>query len=330
VHATIYSYYWGQRQFVPACTLQFVNLVVVPSGVLLIPRLTVAECIGTIGLGWLLVDLAFAAALVRRCASVRPKLAQLRQATGLLLQYGAPRLPGELLLGILLALPPSLAAHYQGLDYSGFVGLGQSFLTLIGAPFALVGQLLLPTISSWDGTGQHERVARTIKQAALATMAGSIVIWALLAANASALIGGFFGHEYLEAANEVRIICFGAVGYCLYVVMRNVLDAIHIFPFNAKNLALATGVLLATSWLLPVSESFALSMWVLGLLSFIDVARLQRHQSAARKQTDVAAGSDTVCCGKGMHPPAGRVDGEERAVGEGTAAGSTGLASTSR
>jgi O-antigen/teichoic acid export membrane protein len=47
------------------------------------------------------------------------------------------------------------------------------------------------------------------------------------------------GADFTAAVPAVRIVLLAAPAYVVYIVLRNVLDALHIRPLNAKNLGLA-------------------------------------------------------------------------------------------
>jgi O-antigen/teichoic acid export membrane protein len=60
-----------------------------------------------------------------------------------------------------------------------------------------------------------------------------------LEALAPWIVPAVFGPAFKAAVAPVRIIMLGAVPQVLYVVLRNVLDAIHAAPLNAVNLFIA-------------------------------------------------------------------------------------------
>jgi O-antigen/teichoic acid export membrane protein len=241
LHGVAYGLLRGRQTMVPANLLQALNLGLIPLGVFLIPGLAIPQLVGIIGSCQLTLALVTLAGLRARGPRPAPLGVTMRREGTELLRYGAPRVPGEFVLGALSALPVTAAAHYGGAVEAGYVGLGLSLLTLVGSLFAPLGQVMLPAISAQVASGRTAGLARqtwllTVVCAGL-TALGVILIEVL----APWLLPAVFGPEFGAAVGPVRLIVLGAVPYVLYIVLRNVLDAIHAAPLNAVNLVVALG-----------------------------------------------------------------------------------------
>lgn len=239
LHGVAYGMLRGRQTMIPANILQGINLGVVPLAVFAVPGLSVADLLRWIGVTQIVVA-TIALILVR----VRgPRMAPLREiwsgAAVELLRYGTPRVPGEFILGALSALPVVAAAHYGGAVEAGRVGLGLSLLSLTTSLFAPLGQVMLPSISGRVAAGETKGLAHGIWMLSAACVALTTVGVVGLEALAPWLLPAVFGPAFAAAVTPVRIIILGAVPQVLYVVLRNVLDALHAAPLNAANLFVA-------------------------------------------------------------------------------------------
>lgn len=248
LHGVAYGMLRGRQTMVPANVLQGINLGLVPLVVFVFPGLSVPQILIRIGLAQLTI--ASIALVTIRVRGPRP--VSLRRtwtyAGPELLRYGAPRVPGEFALGAMNALPVMAAAHYSGPVVAGQIGLGLSLLSLLGSVFAPLGQVMLPSISGRIAAGEVDGLSRGIWL--LTAVCAGLTALGVLGVELLApwLLPAVFGPGFAAAVLPVRVIVIGAVPYVLYVVLRNVLDAIHVAPLNAANLFTALtvfGVLLA-------------------------------------------------------------------------------------
>jgi O-antigen/teichoic acid export membrane protein len=184
------------------------------------------------------------------------------------------------------------AAHLWGPIEAGRVGLGLSLLQMIGAIFAPLGQVLLPTISAELARGELATVRDTVRRSARRGILLAVAAVATLELSCAWLFRVFFGEAYLPAVPLVRIIVLAGIPYGAYVLLRSVLDALHCQPMNARNLVygilsfLLIAVLVNSSMAVPLAV--VTSMAVLGGRTVYDVyhSLFGRHERAAA----VAAG----------------------------------------
>jgi len=277
LHSVAYGMFRGQVAMGRANSLQAINMGLVPVAVLTPSGLTVVQVVTLTGVLWCLIAGLAIAAAVRGAPNDVWNKRLVRAAAGELLRYGGPRIPGEFALGALFALPVILAAHYDGVAAAGFVGLGVSVLTMIGSLFAPLGQIVLPAVSALSVGQRAPRLAKdTWRLTGLCVgIAGALALG--VEVGAPFFIPRLFGPEFVEALPIIRILSIAAVPFVAYIVLRNVLDALHESPLNAKNLMVALGVflLLALSidsgYRVPIALSAGLV--VLGALSVVQVRR---------------------------------------------------------
>lgn len=280
LHTLAYADLRGRVAMVPGNVLQALNRGLAPLVVFAIPGLMVGEAVTLTGVLWLGLSSVAVARSLSRYPPGDWKLCTLWAGARELTRYGAPRVPGEVALGALFALPAILAAHYGGVAPAGFVALGVSLVNAVGSLFDPVGQIVLPTAAVLFSSGAHDVLRRDVRRLCLIALAGSATILLGLEALAPAVVTWLLGGQFAPAVPVVRAVALGAIPYVMYVVLRNVLDAVHVRPLNAKNLLLGLGAFLAlagvTRSAAAVSVAFALGLSVLGVLTARDAARLLR------------------------------------------------------
>jgi O-antigen/teichoic acid export membrane protein len=281
LHGVAYGLLRGRQTMVPANLVQGINLGLIPLVVFAFRGLSISTLVLCIGLAQLCS--ASLVLLLLRLKGPPPATirATLQDAGAELFRYGAPRVPGEFVLGALSALPVTAAAHYAGPAEAGRVGLGLSLLSLVGSLFAPLGQVMLPAISARVAAGKTEGLSRAVWVLML-VCAGMTALGAVgLELLAPWLLPAVFGPAFAAAVTPVRIIVLGAVPYVVYIVLRNVLDAIHAAPLNAGNLTVALvvlgAVILAGPGAAGVPYGVLAAMSVLGLLTWWRTRRALRH-----------------------------------------------------
>lgn len=280
LHGLVYGLFRGRRMMGIANALQFVTSSLVPLVVFMLPGLQVAEMVALQGVLSCLVPGSMVLVLLLGLPAQSWKRTELRGAVTEVTSYGAPRVLGELTLSALLSLPVTVAAHFQGVETAGFIGVGVSLLSMVAALFAPLGHILLPSAAAWAASGDLRLLAWSTHRLASACVVACAVIVGTIEILAPILLEGYLGSAFEPAVPFVRIIVLAAVPYCLYIVLRSILDALRTRPLNTKNalISLATLALLlaagrSAEW---IAVSFAGSILVLGVLTGYDAVRLLR------------------------------------------------------
>lgn len=271
LHYVAYAVLRGRHASNPANMLQAVNLGVLPLAAFALPGLQPPGLLLCLGLAQLVVSLVVLISL-RRPGPEIPAFRTVWRTSGReLFAYGAPRVPGEFMLGALSTLPVTAAAHDGGTVLAGQIGLGLSLLTLLGSLFTPLGILMLPSISARVATGKVAGLAREVWRLTLACLGVTLLGTLGLELLAGWGIPFVFGPEFAGAVGPIRIIAVAALPYVAYVILRNVLDAIHAAPLNTANLAIAlavqAGVILLGRGPLSVPIAVAAGLTTLGLLT---------------------------------------------------------------
>lgn len=276
VHSLNYAFLRGQQAMVSANALQFAIVSAVPLSAMWWFPDSIESAILAMGAGTALLSLAVLVVLVRRSSSsFDGTLRAMRE----LVQYGLPRVPGDIFLMLLLALPATVAAHQVGFLYGGYVAFGLSLLGLAGSALAPISIVQLPQASRMFGEGRHGDVAQHLKVllsvVTVCTLGGILAGEVLL----PVVVRVFLGEGILDAVPPARIILIAALPYAIFLASRSVIDAYHVGAVNSRNVLagfLTYCVLqVALVVFLPSKEfsllAFLCGMTVLGILTLNDV-----------------------------------------------------------
>jgi O-antigen/teichoic acid export membrane protein len=260
-----------------ANAIQLVNLALVPLCCFMLPRLSPSTMVAIIGAFWTVIACGALIDVFRTSPPARLSRVNLLAAGRELLVYGGPRVPGEVALGALFALPVTIAAHLGGIVVAGHVGLAVSVLTMAGSVFSPFGQILLPSISGISSGPRLLRIRVALRQLLLLCLGLTGLFVAFVELFAPFLLRLVVGPEFASAVPAVRVVVLAAPAYVAYVILRNVLDALHVRPLNAKNLTAAVCVLAGLSFTTGTAAAVPLAIFVsiivLGALSAWDAHR---------------------------------------------------------
>ena len=245
LHVLAYAYFRGLMRWRSTAVLQVVGVGLVPIVALLGARGTPERAVLLTGVGWIAVSGAVLLGVLRG-GHMSP--AELRPAVTQLLRFGVPRVPGELALFALFAVPVFLVANTQGLAAAGYLSLGLSVLSLATSMYSSLGVVLLPYVSRLAAAG-NERGAQSV---VARTLAGGVMLAAVVALVSVPLVPyatqRYLGGGFLEAVETVRVLLWATVPYVVYAILRNPLDALRAWPHNSVNLVLAVLVISALIW----------------------------------------------------------------------------------
>ena len=279
LHSMTYAVYRGRSEMGFANLMQLVNLGLIPVGVFAFVERSAAAILTATGLGWLAVSLVCLLHILVREDRRWPNLGAHLET---LLRFGVPRVPGEFALVGLFAIPALIAVRAHGIVEAGQFSAALSVLTIVSGAFAPVGLVLLPRASAQAATGDI---------AGLRALVVKILAAGILLAGIGVLIGEllippfvawYFGEAFTPAIPIFRACLLGAVPYAIYVLMRNILDALDVKALNSRNLIIslivAVALCLVDSSLMWMSLSIVFALTLLGVLTLRDTfARLRLH-----------------------------------------------------
>ncbi len=274
LHSVVYAIYRGQGRMANANALQFVNLGIIPVAAFMFAEGGAAAVLLAMGSAWLV----FAGiAAIHVVTSERLGLlgfGSVRSHAATLLRFGLPRVPGEFALIGLFAIPALIAVREHGIVVAGQFSAAISILTIAGGVFAPIGLVLLPRVSAQAAAGDLAGVRRLVVR---------ILTGGILLAGAGVLVGElvipslvrwYFGEAFMAAVPIFRVCLAGAVPYVIYVLMRNILDALDVKAVNSRNLIISLIVVvtlcLVNSDVMWMAWSLVAALSLLGALTLYD------------------------------------------------------------
>ncbi len=272
-----YSFLRGQRQLVPANSIQVLALAVVPCLAFFLSHDLVTVCWGT-GLAWLAI-----AVFAMLPGLSGPPPGSCAKERGELLRYGLPRVPGDMALGALLTLPVYVVARTHGLSASGEIGFGCTLLNLAAALFSPLALILLPASASQLASGDHAGLSARIGKLTWMALAACGVITLVFELAADPILHIYLGENYKDYVAVSRVIFLGAIPFGFFVGLRSVLDAYYHTPRNGINLTTALMILLVGSaihFVIPTPVMFVagvllVSLTYLGWATWRDIRFVQ-------------------------------------------------------
>jgi O-antigen/teichoic acid export membrane protein len=174
----------------------------------------------------------------------------------------------------LFALPALIAVRTQGVVAAGQFSAGMSLLSLFAGVFAPVGLVILPRASAQAASGD----LHGLRSIVIKVLAGGLLSAIAMVAIGEILIPPFvrwyFGEAFVPAIPVFRMCLLGAIPYVVYVLLRNILDALDVRAINSRNLVITLVLLLALcllrSDIMSMASSLLISLTLLGILSLRD------------------------------------------------------------
>jgi O-antigen/teichoic acid export membrane protein len=298
--AVAYGNFRGHLRITSANGLRILVHALFPFLAVLLVRGSVAELLYVIGAGWAVLSIA---ALAVTPMSLEKPLARASE----LAKYSVPRVPGDLLALILFAIPGIIVAHVADITVAGEVAFGIAAIGMIASAVFPAGFILLPVASRLLAAGSVDRLRSQVFGVARVVIALILVGILIFEVFAGPIITIYLGRAFEGSVTTLRILMLGALPWGIYISLRSVIDARHKRPLNAINVAIAFavfGILMLSlqiwfdvaSIVVPV---FVLSLYVLGILTSIEVWRITRAGAPAGTAMDFAL---TVAAEESVEP----------------------------
>jgi len=275
VHSLTYSYLRGLNRIQEANVLMAVNLGLLPLGAIVAFQGSVLTILAAMGIGWTAVAGVFLVRLPLRFTALRERLREL-------LQFGVPRMPGDLFSLGLFAMPGILVAHATDIRVAGIVAFGVAAVSMIGSGLTPVSFLLLPLAARLLAAGKVGQLRNEVVEVVGITLAATLVLVVLLEVFAGQIVNLYLGPNFSGGVDVLRLTLIGALPWASYITLRSVIDARHVAPINARNLGVSFALALALAFALqrvadPTTAavlSFVLALWVLAGLTMLEANRV--------------------------------------------------------
>ncbi len=275
LHSVAYGYLRGLHRIQAANVLMAVNMGLLPLAAIVLFHSSVAWILYAMGIGW---TIASAVALVRlpfRLASIGERLREMTR-------FGIPRMPGDFFSLLLFAMPGILIAQAADIRVAGIVAFGVAAVSMIGSSLTPVSFLLLPAAARLLAAGKVRQLRTEVVEVVGLTLAGTLIVVVILEVFAGPIVSIYLGPGFSGGVNVLRLTLIGALPWAAYVTLRSVIDAHHVRPINARNLAIAFLFALVLAFSLrrvadPTTAAvlaFVLALWVLAGLTMLEVNRI--------------------------------------------------------
>lgn len=286
MHTMVYAIFRGRGDMRLANLLQLVNNGIVPVAAFAFVSHYAPTVLTATGVTWMLTSVAALVGVMTRERSNETSERSVGDHLRLLLRFGIPRVPGEFALVALFALPALIALRTQGIVAAGQFSAGMSLLSLVAGVFAPVGLVILPRASAQAARGDLHGLRHMV----LKMLAGGVILAIAAVAAGELLIPQFvrwyFGKDFVPAIPVFRMCLLGAIPYVVYILLRNILDALDVRAVNSRNLIITLALLMVLCLVRTDIMSMALSLFIsltlLGILSLRDTqARLGQRALVA-------------------------------------------------
>ncbi|HEY3347020.1 MAG TPA: hypothetical protein VGK71_05300 [Nitrospirota bacterium] len=232
-NSLVFAYYRGMGIFMKANAIMTLSQGVIPLAALLVaPSVKVALDITSAAI--VLSSVYYTLPIIR---DLRANLggAKLGGSVGELVRYGTVRIPGDLSMAGMLALPAFLTSNIYGIQEAGYMAFGISLVNMVGAIFGPIGFVTLPRLSAILAAGKHEDARVIMKQVILYTVLISTAVTALIVIFADFLVTTWLGPKFTGSADIIRVAVLASVPHALYVSLRSSIDAAYVKAINAAN-----------------------------------------------------------------------------------------------
>jgi O-antigen/teichoic acid export membrane protein len=280
-HTVACGYFRGHMELNRANVLQLINLALLPILVFFSARHSLEAILTTLG-SLSIMTSSLALCLTPLRAMARKSGTEIQE----LLRYGIQRVPGDFFLMALFTLPATIVAHLYGVEQAGFVAFGISIVSMIGGVFAPVGLVLLPKATWMLAEGAHRDLRAHLKLIIRITVGGSAAIVFLAWMAMPNAIRIYLGTGFDHVVPIARVLIFAALPYCLYLVVRNLVDAYHEHGVTAAILGAGLALFLAGLYITrhfgwgidAILGNFVLATVVITALSSWECRRILRAQ----------------------------------------------------
>ncbi len=196
----------------------------------------------------------------------------LKQEFKISAKYSFPRLWGDFFLFAFQAFPLIFISKYYDYTSVSYYSVGITIITLATAFYSFLGLVLLPYVSECLAKGKIYDAIRKVNFFTVIYVATSLLVMGWFYFLMDFMIRLFFTSEYLPAADLARIMILSVLPQALYLLYRNPIDAVSVFPFNTIILGVTFGALVGVFYTVQSFEGLAWGYvavaWLQGALAW--------------------------------------------------------------
>lgn len=280
-HACLYNFFRGKFNFNISSLLQLINL-----GILPLLTYFLADNIFHYFL-FLSIETIILLLIIniRFIPFVRIKISDYVLTIKKIVAYGIKRMPGDVVLGLFLAIPAFIASNYFSITIAGNIAFCLSLLNIVIALMSPVNIILLPKASKIVHEKNFDLLKEISSKLLLVSIGIGIIMFGIISFFGENILVLFSVKNHAEANVFLNIVFTSVIGYSLFSVIRSIIDAYHekarvttiivtsfiffvisIFVLKYCNLFSIRAILIA----------FAVSVNILGLLTYFSLTRIYK------------------------------------------------------
>jgi O-antigen/teichoic acid export membrane protein len=272
LHAIAYGALRGRSRIQWANLVMAVNFFLVPLVSIVLVGGSVSRILVAMGAGWTFFALIALAMAPKSLVDLRPRLVELAR-------FALPRMPGDLLRLTLFALPSIIVAHVAGITVAGGLAFGVAAVGMLGTALSPVGFVMLPNAARMMSTGSITELRGMVVRIAQLTAVAVTAAVVIVEVFAPQIITVYLGAAFAGTADSLRVIIPAALPWGIYMSLASVIDAHHVRPVNARNMAITFAVFIAGAGVmmltnapaLAIAGMFVASLYVLGALTLFEI-----------------------------------------------------------
>jgi O-antigen/teichoic acid export membrane protein len=282
LHGIAYGYLRGRSRIQRANVLVAINQALIPLFAIPLSGGSVAKILLLMGAGWTVAALAFLAVAPLSFDGVPERIREL--AT-----FGVPRVPGDLLRLALFSLPGVVVAHVADISVAGAVAFGVAAVGMLGTALSPIGFVMLPAAARMMASGEVAELRRRVVNIASVTAIVLVLGIVVVELFAQQIVTLYLGRGFDATAESLRVIAPAALPWGIYTALASVIDAHHVRPVNARNMAISFAVFIVGAGTLAlihapaqaISAVFVVSLYVLGALTLFEVHTITSRSSTS-------------------------------------------------
>ena len=268
-----FAYYRGIGQFQWFNGAQLAMQLAIIMPLVLLPVLTVSN----VFISWLIITILLVVFyLGRELWQKRRLLLHFPFSPSLLtphfltiVKYSSGRLVADFFQFSLAAFPLIYISNVQGLQDTAYFSVGITFVTMITPVFSFMGIILLPYVSKAIAKNEMKSANRLIQRLLLIYVAGALFFIAALVIFTEFMTTLLFASDYVVTTDLTRIMVLSILPQAIYMLYRNTIDAVSVFPCNAVILGICLAVMVVSFLFSSTLTQFAWSYLGVSLLQGI-------------------------------------------------------------
>ncbi|MBD3905467.1 oligosaccharide flippase family protein [Chryseobacterium sp. Ch-15] len=191
-----------------------------------------------------------------------------------LFSFGYTRMFGDLILFSIGVIPLIIINNKFGLKENAYFSTATMLNTLITPFFSYIGIILLPKASKALVEKQYSYLKKTVDKFLFIYIAISVFFIAFFYFFNHILILILFSKDYLVVSKYIIITSFTILPNSIYLLLRNVNDALDNRPYNTFSLLISSSIGFLLMFFSTTFDyliiSFVIMYLILGILSFLN------------------------------------------------------------